>query len=248
MYMQSFSCSMITLVCAAMDRLVAISKPVWYKHQVTPFRIKCLLSATWVYALALSSVFVVYLGLRATSDHILAVYIPVNILPDWCYSYVIMPLVYAAIISNIALYGLTFYHIRKLDQSSLALKSKNPTQAASTDYNEFQRSKRFMRMTLASVGFLLSLWVPYSFVSNTVTVNNPDNPDWLAIYVIPFAYFLAFCNSWVNPVLYCWLNKDYRRAYMRVLGIGGGKRSATVHSSEDNGASCSGTTLTVKHF
>ena len=90
---------------------------------------------------------------------------------------------------------------------------------------------------MATLGFLLLLWTPYTLVTNMVDMNDPANPEWLSSYGIAFAYSTMLCNSWVNPVLYCWLNKDYRKAYMRVLGGCGGRRSATVHASQMAGSS-----------
>ena len=252
LYIQSIGCSLFTLVSAAIDRLVAVSKPLWYKNHVTPFRIKCLLSSIWIYFFALSAVLYLYFGWRVTSDYVLGTYSAMNILPDWCYYYVLFPHVYVAILCNIMLYSLTLYHIRKLDQSSLALKCNNSgsTQATSTCNSQFQRSRRFMKMTTATLGFLLLLWVPYTLLTNILSVNDPDNPEWIVSYAISFTYVLMYSTSWVNPVLYCWLNKDYRKAYMRVLGVGGGRRSATVHCSQtvgnvgDNDAFCIGGTVT----
>ena len=253
LYNQSVGCALFTLVSVAVDRLVAVSKPVWYKIHVTPSKIKCLLLVLWIYIFTISAVPVLYFGWKVTPDHVLGAYYSLDILPDWCFNYVILPHVYIPILCNIILYSLTLYYIRRLDENSFALKSKNPTQTTSTGNSQFQRSKRFMKMTTATLGFLLLLWAPYTLVTSRVSMTDPANPDWLDDYLIPFAYALMYCNSWVNPVLYCWLNKDYRKAYMRVLGVGGGKASATVHASltvesvGGNGTSSSEATGTVKH-
>ena len=253
LYIQCLGCSLFTLVCAAVDRLVAVSKPVWYKNHVTPYRIKCLLFTIWIYSFSLSAVSYFYLGWRVTSESVLDAYMAMYILPNWCFDYVIMPHVYVGIVCDIILSICTFYHIRKLDQTSMSLKSKNPSHTTGPGRNEFQRSKRFMRMTMATSGFLLILWTPYSLVMNIVPLTDPANPEWLASYVIPLTCSLMFCNSWGNPVLYCWLNKDYRKAYMNVLGFGGRKASATVHCSQaalsvvDNDRSCVGATVTQRN-
>ncbi|ELT93221.1 hypothetical protein CAPTEDRAFT_218548 [Capitella teleta] len=145
LYVQSLGSALLTLVSIAIDRFVAISKPIFYKNHVSPFRIRL---------------------------------------------------------------------IKKLDSGSISHKS-------------FERTKRYLKMSGVTLATMLALWAPYIAVNFYVEYYGQKGlPWWLAEYGIQLAYSLMFCNSWVNPFFYCWLNKDYRAAFMAVLGIGKSK----VHS------------------
>ncbi|ELT97670.1 hypothetical protein CAPTEDRAFT_216123 [Capitella teleta] len=213
LYVQSLGSALLTLVSIAIDRFVAISKPIFYKNHVSPFRIRCVLALEWTYMFSFITAMLVHYGWHTDEIQVLRSYEAMQVMPTWCYT-VLKVQVYAIIFGNIVFYATTVRLIKKLDSGSISHKS-------------FERTKRYLKMSGVTLATMLALWAPYIAVNFYVEYYGQKGlPWWLAEYGIQLAYSLMFCNSWVNPFFYCWLNKDYRAAFMAVLGIGKSK----VHS------------------
>ena len=235
-YIVSIITSLFTLCSIAADRLLAISKPLVYKNYVTAFRIKCLLSAIWAYVFTVPAGTVMYFAWKVTPERVFVSFDVLHMVPDWWYNYFLLPHSYVALVANFILYGCTLYRVRKLDQHNNAIKAKTILKKLDLDDKDFERSKRFLIMAVATLCLLLLLWAPYTLVSTIIDFRNPDNPRWFTRYLWPLTYSILYCNSWVNPLLFCWLNKDYRKAYMTILRLYKGKHTATVHDGVTTGS------------
>lgn len=70
--------------------------------------------------------------------------------------------------------------------------------------------------TLAIVfGIFVMCWVPFFLVSAVITTQ--DRVDIDAIHNAAFIFGLL--NSAMNPLIYGWRNKDFRRAYLITLRL-----------------------------
>ncbi|XP_048449547.1 neuropeptide FF receptor 2a, partial [Rhincodon typus] len=78
-----------------------------------------------------------------------------------------------------------------------------------------KRKQRVIKM-LATVALLFTLsWLPLwtlMMLSDYTKLSH----NWLRIinlYIYPFAHWLAFCNSSVNPIIYGYFNKNFRQGF-----------------------------------
>lgn len=200
--------SLFTLLSLAVDCLLTVSKPLFYRNQISTFRIKCWLVIVWSYIFILITSTMIYFGLQSSPEHILRIYDCIKVLPDWCYSFVILPHLYFAITGNIIAYCATFYHLRRLTSRITVVNPKGEVS---------QQTKQYARMGFATLGFMLLLWTPYMVLTNLVDAEDPSTPSYLVDYILPLGFFIMYCNSWINPIIYCWLNKDYHSAYLDLL-------------------------------
>ena len=68
--------------------------------------------------------------------------------------------------------------------------------------------------TLAIVmGFFIVLWLPYQLCIIMELVSDIMIDDWLRDYL----FLLAYCNSGINPWIYAFRNKDFKRAFSDIL-------------------------------
>ncbi|XP_038654770.1 apelin receptor B-like [Scyliorhinus canicula] len=106
--------------------------------------------------------------------------------------------------------------------------------------NHFQKRERDRRRRLLSVIFTLVLafglcWLPFHLVKTLATLDGlgllslPCPLHTLAYISHPYTTCLAYVNSCLNPLLYAWLDPDFRQRCRRVLtcrhppsGQGGG--------------------------
>ncbi|XP_038071313.1 alpha-2C adrenergic receptor-like [Patiria miniata] len=98
---------------------------------------------------------------------------------------------------------------------------------SSCDYREVDRKRRKVaqaRERRATVvlgiimGSFLACWYPFFqlYVIATVCGDACNIPDFL----FKFVFWIGYCNSALNPLIYTIFNRDFRKAFKKVLGIG----------------------------
>ncbi|XP_020782388.2 alpha-2A adrenergic receptor [Boleophthalmus pectinirostris] len=77
------------------------------------------------------------------------------------------------------------------------------------------REKRFTFVLAVVMGVFVICWFPFFFTYSlqavcpeTCTIPNP---------LFKFFFWIGYCNSCLNPVIYTIFNKDFRRAFKRIL-------------------------------
>ena len=68
------------------------------------------------------------------------------------------------------------------------------------------------------MGSFLACWYPFFqlYVIATVCGDSCNIPDFL----FKFVFWIGYCNSALNPLIYTIFNRDFRKAFKKVLGIG----------------------------
>ncbi|ELT99086.1 hypothetical protein CAPTEDRAFT_217311 [Capitella teleta] len=216
--------SLLTLLAVALDRMIAVGRPMQYRAYITGFRIKLTLGCIWLYASFVGAWLFIYSGFRVTKEEMLASYNPIDFLPPVINDYVIMPHMYLSVLGNSAVYFITY---RQLKRTGRVQAMQLSTAGRHQDFlaaRNLQRNRRFFRMVVATVGTQITLWAPFGITYTFAELNRRDSDSYLYDYVQPFVYAMTISNSWINPLLYSAFNKDYRKAYARVLhGLAGGK-------------------------
>ncbi|ELU03673.1 hypothetical protein CAPTEDRAFT_206347 [Capitella teleta] len=207
LYFLGMGSSLYMLLAVAVDRLVAITKPLVYRTYLTDARIKGIMVMIWSYMAFVASWIFVYCGLQVPPGAMLRTFMPMDVLPKRISDYVLMPHMYFAVLANGVVYILVYQNLKKLR-----------SEAKQGERRSLQRNRRFFRMVVATIVAQLTLWAPYTLVYNLVDINRENSPQYLTHYVQPFVYAVTLCNNWINPLLYCALNKDYRMAYLKALG------------------------------
>jgi hypothetical protein len=163
LFVQSLGASLLTLVSIAIDRLIAVSKPIFYKQQVTPFRIKCVVVFEWLYMFGFITFIVVFFGLRSSDELLMKGYDALHVIPSSVYEYVLKPHLYSLIALNLIFYGVTLVYIRKLDAKRRQ------------ESGDFKRTTRYLKMSGATLLTMLGLWTPYIVAGVYVDQKGIDN-------------------------------------------------------------------------
>jgi 5-hydroxytryptamine receptor 4 len=117
--------------------------------------------------------------------------------------------------------------------------------AASADSADHQRNHRMRTETKAAktlciiMGCFCLCWAPF-FITNVV--------DPFINYTVPgqlwaACLWLGYINSMLNPILYAFLNKSFRRAFLIILCCGRKRYSARRPSILGPGPPCSATQI-----
>lgn len=201
----SMSASMINLVAIGFDRYVAILHPLKYKTIVTHKRIRIFIICMWIYI------------------------VPVCTLPFFwnyydklkiCDYFKILPLVYtlyAAFFSiAISLIVSLFFYIRifvvaRQQQERIRKDSCRGNNTLDAEMAKETKSAKVMALVL----FLFYVfWVPFTItgpIKYSVSID-----DDLAETLKNITLFLAMTNSMINPIIYCWLRREFRAAFKKI--------------------------------
>uniref|UniRef100_H3AHI5 Alpha-2B adrenergic receptor n=2 Tax=Latimeria chalumnae TaxID=7897 RepID=H3AHI5_LATCH len=77
------------------------------------------------------------------------------------------------------------------------------------------REKRFTFVLAVVIGVFVVCWFPF-FFSYSLTAICPDSCT-VPKPIFTFFFWIGYCNSSLNPVIYTIFNQDFRRAFRRIL-------------------------------
>ncbi|KAM8738514.1 alpha-2A adrenergic receptor-like [Acanthopagrus schlegelii] len=84
-------------------------------------------------------------------------------------------------------------------------------------WKERQRRERRFTFVLAVVmGAFVLCWFPF-FFTYTLTAVFRDRPDFVPKTLFNMFFWLGYCNSSLNPVIYTIFNNDFRRSFKKIL-------------------------------
>lgn len=105
------------------------------------------------------------------------------------------------------------------------LPPPRPTEADIEKEKKRVARKKERRATLILgliMGSFIACWFPFFFLYSISPVcpiceEEPDSPCCVRAWGFSFAFWLGYSNSALNPVIYTIFNKDFRRAFKRIL-------------------------------
>uniref|UniRef100_A0A673MW74 Neuropeptide FF receptor 1 n=1 Tax=Sinocyclocheilus rhinocerous TaxID=307959 RepID=A0A673MW74_9TELE len=86
----------------------------------------------------------------------------------------------------------------------------------------FRRKLRVVNMLLMVALLFAVSWLPLWILMMLTDYGNLSAAqlDLVAVYVFPFAHWLAFFNSSVNPIVYGYFNENFRRGFQAAFKLG----------------------------
>ncbi|XP_078145159.1 5-hydroxytryptamine receptor 4 [Centroberyx gerrardi] len=226
--------SILHLCCIALDRYYAICcQPLVYRNKMTPMRVALMIGGCWVIPTFISFLPIMQGWNSIGIDHVIeerrysegsnstscvfmvnkpyaltcsvvAFYIPL----------VLMVLAYQRIYVTARAHALQISMLQRAGGAG--------TSGSSVDSADHQRNHRMRTETKAAktlciiMGCFCLCWAPF-FVTNVV--------DPFIDYTVPdklwaACLWLGYINSMLNPILYAFLNKSFRRAFLIILCCG----------------------------
>ena len=191
----NFACavSLLTLVLIALDRCLIVSPHFDYKNTMTA-RKKIVLAVVWVLACACSAIRLTIDDKKITSDLTAAVF-------GLCY--VVM----------IACYAIVCYRISERRTRPSVTRAQNKPAGEQLLKPETIAKERRFACTIVMLLVVFTVGWSYFFY---LRLTQPEK-NYGIMYNV--ARTVAFSTSAINPALYCFNNKEYRRAFKRILSI-----------------------------
>ncbi|XP_068128476.1 alpha-2B adrenergic receptor [Hyperolius riggenbachi] len=97
----------------------------------------------------------------------------------------------------------------------LPKKPKDSASALSKKKSHINREKRFTFVLAVVIGVFVLCWFPFFFTYSLQAIC----PDlcYIPQSVFQFFFWIGYCNSCLNPVIYTIFNQDFRKAFRRIL-------------------------------
>jgi tachykinin-like receptor len=211
-YYAMFSTSLVTLLAIAIDRYMAVVHPLIYRMRMTVNIARYTCIGIWLVQITLWEILTCYYGSQfsvgnghsGTAQDIF----PGNIFAVLTHLEISLP-----IIGNVILYALIYTKLRKRMIFSVSTINNMGT----LNVNQTTaKTKAFTKMMTLVVGYLILAWLPYYVVLPLHKLNDPQTPTWY-VYMFDVVTVLLYTNSFMNPIIYCWQNREFRGAYIKPL-------------------------------
>ncbi|XP_053125864.1 neuropeptide FF receptor 1-like [Hemicordylus capensis] len=217
----SVSASVFTLVAIAMDRFHCIVLP--FREKLSLLKAVVIIAVVWLLAITIMCPSAIMLTVVRMEDQYMVLSGGENTtFPLYtCYeawSDGRMRKLYTTIlfahIYVVPLMLIMFMYGRvclKLCSSTVPITENPPCRASSTSKKRIRVIKMLILVALLFMLSWLPLWTLMLLVDYTSLAN--DHLDLLSGYLFPFAHWLAFSNSSINPIIYGYYNENFRRGF-----------------------------------
>ena len=206
--------SVFSLTVISVDRALAIIRPLKYKTTVTSQRMKVVLACTWCWAIVVSALPFFW----KTVDNDGCYFRPTN---EWSIAVimgnVLLPFL-VILVCQFSIYVIAIKH------AIIIGKQRNVGRlhrTGSTPRTEAWAVERKATVSLSIViGLFILCWGPSSLYYFLQKVNPEYFEGTFGDHEGTFnavVKLLTFANSCFNPIVYSWMNRDFRQAFMRVL-------------------------------
>ncbi|XP_055032563.2 neuropeptide FF receptor 1 [Misgurnus anguillicaudatus] len=223
----SVSASVFTLVAIAVERFRCIVYP--FRQKLTERQAIITIAFIWALAIAIMCPSAVTLTVSQDLQHFMVdqdnitypVYTCWEAWPERnmrkIYTTVLFSHIYLA---PVALIVVMYTRI-----SIKLFKSPASIRDAHTEDNSrrvFRRKLKVVNMLLMVASLFTVSWLPLWIVIMLTDYGNltAAQLDLVAVYVFPFAHWLAFFNSSINPIVYGYFNENFRRGFQAAFKFG----------------------------
>ncbi|XP_061173215.1 octopamine receptor Oamb-like [Saccostrea echinata] len=202
----SMSASLTSLVAIAVDRYIAIIHPLKYPSVMTRKKAFIVIFSLWIYNLTLF-VFPFFVNNYTKETKECDFF---KVLPKAYSMSSTFGAIFLCLASTLFMYIRIFIvaqkHRKRLDKYRKTIKSNLD--------RKFEKDAKSAK-TMALILFLFFLfWIPFMVAGPLKYLNLEKN---LIESIKSMAVFIAMCNSGVNPVVYCWMRKDFRASFTAII-------------------------------
>ncbi|XP_037519648.1 neuropeptide SIFamide receptor [Rhipicephalus sanguineus] len=210
------SASINTLVAISMDRCLAICYPL--KCQLSTRSVRKILLVIWTFSVAITFPWALYFTLQPIHPSIPGVTLCVEQWPDersstlyFILAHLVLCYIFPLLLIVVC-YGCIWVKV---------WRRSIPGETKQTDLM-IQKSKlKVVKMMLVVVVIFVLSWLPLYIIFTRLKLGSAPEEgsvDWnLMLILTPVAQWLGASNSCINPVLYAYFNRKFRRGFVAII-------------------------------
>ncbi|CAF0807325.1 unnamed protein product [Didymodactylos carnosus] len=212
--------SILHLVAVSIDRFVAIENPLRYKQKMTSRTIFIIIGCIWLISVLLSYG-PVMLGLYSfgNAQEYLQDKSECGMRPNRIYSIISsLTSFYIPLIIILALYARIFITARKhsleLQKLENIIKRLHSNEQFVLESSKWKRDAKAIRTLGIVVGVFIICWLPFFIMYLRLAY---CDYECITPFVEHLITWIGYANSFCNPVIYAFSNKDFRNAFFEIL-------------------------------
>ena len=178
-------CSCLHLVLITCERLIAIKFTMRYPYIVTTRNIKLAVTAFWIFSLSFGA-------LRLIESKSIFFNFLVALVLVSCFVFIAS--------AYVILYFETLRHKKMIKNQQLPQEQ----------VQRFKKENRALRTTVLIIGAVLVCFLPAVFALILVSSGVVQTGSDVYLFFVPWVRTFAMLNSLLNPLIYCWRQKEIR--------------------------------------
>ena len=197
--------SLYSSVAISVDRYIAILHPLKYPSIMTRKKANRIIAAIWIYHIVLCAIPAIGWNNYDRDNG------------KVCDFFKTLPLLYTIISCPGTIFVsliLAMYFYRKIFIVASTKLRTNKTQVKSDFQIHFRKETRSALATGIIIFFFFVFWTPFMLTGPLKYMDIPAN---LSENIKNFGMTISMSNSAINPFMYCWLRKDFRYSFRRLL-------------------------------
>ncbi|CAF3952181.1 unnamed protein product [Rotaria sordida] len=219
--------SILHLVAVSFDRYVAIENPLKYKQKMTKRTILIIIGCIWLISFLLSYG-PVLLGVysRSRAGIISSDPTECGMRPNLIYSIISSSTsFYIPLIIILFLYGRIFKtareHSQELHKLENIIKRLHRNAKFQIESSKWKKNMKAIRTLGIVVGVFVACWLPFFVMYLLLAYCNykcvTPNIERYITWIETSSLYLGYANSFCNPVIYAFSNKEFRNAFFEIL-------------------------------
>lgn len=187
--------SIMNLMVISFDRVLCIKRPLHYKLWMTTRKVTVMISSVWLYSFGVA-VISFFLYHKRIFNLIAAIV---------CFCIPLLVIITAhSIIFRVALHQLK------------QIRATTPAQYPRRN-NNFLKELKATKTLSVVVGAFLICWLPFIIINTIYSLCDPQSCHLVKPEIIMVTKWMHYGNSLLNPIIYTFLNYDFRRAFKAIL-------------------------------
>ena len=210
-YISIFFISLLTLLAIAGDRYMAVVHPLSYRQRMTTKRAKVISIVVWIVPFTsivpLTCLYDSNGGESTTSRLVFSKLVLLILLQI---------IIIGALLGNIVIYISIYVKLKRKPRVGSEMSRNN---SGDTVSEPSRATKAYVNMMALVLGYLLIACIPNYVLLSALRQLPTPKPTW-AIHLKNISVIMLYSNSFMNPVIYSWKNRNFRQAYKDVLLCG----------------------------
>ena len=199
--------TVIFLLLIGLDRMIAVTQPLQYKSLVTHRRVLTVCVIVILIQLIHPGGYFFYYGYKN-----IIIKSPnlgyIGMLPKW----IVMTFWFGEVttlqVVTTSLYGVIIYKLKKQNNTTMSMRNSSAVD---------KRTTKAIKTMATVLFFLFACWCPGTLWLCYAVTNISGISLVNAVEQTYIMSFFVHANSFVNPLIYCWHNKEFRDAYKRLV-------------------------------
>lgn len=214
--------SIFHLIAMGVDKFIAVMRPFYYESVCTSQKMWIVIGVVWLAGFVTAGTFFFYMPYALSQEACLWLSAPLKFVISLEFALYMLAMVILMIVYT-KLLLIAREHARKIADIQTTFNNQHGSHGS-------EGMKKGTRLVIVILVAYILTWLPYFLVNFVVIARNGDSNNLLRILTL-LSVHCGLTNSWINVIIYGWINHDFREAYRFLLCCGKKKGAFELDNS-----------------